>query len=105
MPIQSRGYVHSLDDRVHVIEYVKGHIRAELNLETQVHAVSAMPVGRDLLTQWFENDIAPLYNQQQELKLRSIRRKVGTLHQSVEASLRAPAIQGARTRYRRRTAS
>jgi GTP-binding protein EngB required for normal cell division len=76
------------DDRAQVIEYVKGHIRSELNLETQVHAVSVMPVGRDLLTQWFENDIAPLYSQRQELKLRSIRRKVGTLQQSVEAALR-----------------
>jgi GTP-binding protein EngB required for normal cell division/ABC-type transporter Mla subunit MlaD len=85
----SKADLLTVDDRVQVIEYVKGHIRAELSLETQVHAVSAMSVGRDLLTHWFENDIAPLYSQQQELKLRSIRRKVGTLHQSVEASLRA----------------
>ena len=85
----SKADLLTMDDRVRVIEYVKGHIRAELNLEAQVHAVSAMPVGRDLLTHWFENDIAPLYSQQQELKLCSIRRKVGTLHQSVEASLRA----------------
>jgi hypothetical protein len=79
---------HGADDRAQVIEYVKGHIHSELNLETQVHAVSAIPVGRDLLTQWFENDIAPLYCQRQELKLRSIRRKVGTLQQSVEAALK-----------------
>jgi GTP-binding protein EngB required for normal cell division len=85
----SKADLLAADDRVQVIEYVKGHIRSELNLEIQVHAVSAMPVGRDLLTQWFENDIAPLYSQQQELKLNSIRRKVGTLQQSVEAALRA----------------
>jgi len=85
----SKADLLTVDDRVQVIEYVKGHIRSELNLEIQVHAVSAMPVGRDLLTEWFENDIAPLYSQQQELKLRSIRRKVGTLQQSVEVALRA----------------
>jgi GTP-binding protein EngB required for normal cell division len=85
----SKADLLTVEDRAQLIEYVKDHIRAELNLETQVHAVSAMPVGRDLLTQWFENDIAPLYSQQQELKLRSIRRKVGTLQQSVEAALRA----------------
>ena len=84
----SKADLLTVDDRVQVIEYVKGHIRSELNLEIQVHAVSAMPAGRDLLTQWFENDIAPLYSQQQELKLRSIRRKVGTLQQSVEVGLR-----------------
>jgi hypothetical protein len=102
----SKADLLTVDDRVQVIEYVKSHIRAELNLETQVHAVSAMPVGRDLLTHWFENDIAPLYSQQQELKLRSIRRKVGALYQSVEASLRArlrskghgPAIGGEQLR-------
>jgi len=85
----SKADLLTVDDRAQVIEYVKGHIRSELNLETQVHAISAMPVGRDLLTQWFENDIAPLYSQRQELKLRSIRRKVGILQQSVEAALRA----------------
>jgi GTP-binding protein EngB required for normal cell division/ABC-type transporter Mla subunit MlaD len=76
-------------DRTRVIEYVKCHIRSELNLEAQVHAVSAMPAARDLLTQWFENDIAPLYSQRQKLKLHSIRRKVGTLQQTVETALRA----------------
>jgi GTP-binding protein EngB required for normal cell division len=85
----SKADLLTVDDRAQVIEYVKDHIRSELNLETQVHAVSALPIGRDLLTQWFENDIAPLYSQRQELKLRSIRRKVGTLQQSVEAALRA----------------
>jgi GTP-binding protein EngB required for normal cell division len=93
------------NDHTQVIEYVMSHIRSELKLEAQVHAVSAMP-ARDLLTQWFENDIAPLYNQRQELKLRSIRRKVGTLQQSVEAALRGrlrfkgndPAIDGERLR-------
>jgi GTP-binding protein EngB required for normal cell division len=77
------------EDRAQVTEYVKDHIQSELNLKTQVHPVSAMPAGRDLLTQWFENDIAPLYSQRQDLKLRSIRRKIGTLQQSVEAALRS----------------
>jgi hypothetical protein len=77
------------EDRAQVTEYVRNHIQSELNLKTQVHPVSAMPAGRDLLTQWFENDIAPLYSQRQDLKLRSIRRKVGTLQQSVEAALRS----------------
>ena len=84
----SKADLLSAEDRGQVIEYVKAHIRSELNLETQVHAVSAMPAARNLLTQWFENDIAPLYSQRQELKLRSVRRKVGTLQQSVEAALK-----------------
>jgi GTP-binding protein EngB required for normal cell division len=102
----SKADLLTVEDRTQVIEYVRSHIRSELNLEAQVHAVSAMPAVRDLLTQWFENDIAPLYNQRQELKLRSIRRKVGTLQQTVETALRArlrskgqePAIDSERLR-------
>lgn len=83
----SKADLLSPADRSQVIEYVKGHLRAELNLETQVHAVSAMAAARHLLTEWFEKDIAPLYCQCQELKLRSIRRKVGMLQQAVESAL------------------
>jgi len=83
----SKADLLSANDRHQVIEYVKSHLRSELNLETQVHAVSAMAAAKDLLTQWFENDIAPLYSQSQELKQRSTQRKVGALLQSIEVSL------------------
>ena len=83
----SKADLLSAEDRGRVIEYVRSHLRSELNLEAQVHAVSAMAKARDLLTEWFEKDIAPLYNQSRELKLRSTRRKVGTLLQSIEVSL------------------
>lgn len=85
----SKADLLSAEDRSQVIEYVKGHVRSELDLEIQVHPVSAMPAARDLLTGWFENDIAPLYSQRQELKQRSVWRKVGALRQSVEAALHA----------------
>jgi GTP-binding protein EngB required for normal cell division len=84
----SKADLLSAEDRGQVIEYVKDHIRSELNLEIQVHPVSAVPSARDLLNDWFENDIGPLYNRRQELKVRSIRRKVGALQQSVEAALK-----------------
>jgi GTP-binding protein EngB required for normal cell division len=83
----SKADLLSAEDRCRVIDYVKSHLRSELNLQAQVHAVSAMTQARDLLAQWFEKDIAPLYSQSRELKLRSISRKVGTLLQSIEVSL------------------
>jgi len=83
----SKADLLSAEDRGRVIEYVRSHLRSELNLEAQVHAVSAMAKARDLVTEWFEKDIAPLYNQSRELKLRSTSRKVGTLLQSIEVSL------------------
>lgn len=76
------------EDRSRVIEYVTEHIKEQLNLDLAVHAVSVMPGSRDLLTGWFEDDLAPLYSQRQQLKTRSIRRKLGALRQSVETALR-----------------
>lgn len=76
-------------DRTRIIEYVKQHVKAELNLDLPVHPVSVTPQERDLLTQWVTNDIVPLYDQRQELKLRSLRRKIGALRHSVEFALRS----------------
>jgi hypothetical protein len=41
-----------------------------------------------LLSRWLVDEIAPLYSQRQDLKIRSIRRKLGGLRQSVEIALR-----------------
>jgi len=84
----SKADLLTAEDRCRVIQYVKSHIRQELNVNLAVHAVSVMPGSRDLLTRWFEEDISPLYSQRQELKIRSIRRKLGALRQSVEMALR-----------------
>jgi len=84
----SKADLLTVQDRSRVIEYVKDHIRKELNLDLTVHAVSVVRESKELLTRWFEEDIAPLYNQRQELKVRSIRRKLGGLRQSVEIALR-----------------
>jgi GTP-binding protein EngB required for normal cell division len=88
MVLLSKADLLTLQDRSRVIEYVKDHIRKELNLDLTVHAVSVVQESKELLTRWFEDDIAPLYNQRQELKVRSIRRKLGGLRQSVEIALR-----------------
>ena len=85
----SKADLLTVEDRSRVIEYVRDHIRKELNLDLTVHAVSVVHESKELLTRWFEEDIAPLYNQRQELKVLSIRRKLGGLRQSVEIALRA----------------
>jgi GTP-binding protein EngB required for normal cell division len=84
----SKADLLTLEDRSRVIGYVKEHIKEELNLDLAVHAVTVITGSEDLLTHWFEQDIAPLYSQRQDLKLRSIRRKLGGLQQSVEMALR-----------------
>jgi len=84
----SKADLLTAQERSRVTEYVKDHIRKELNLDLTVHAVSVVRESKELLARWFEEDIAPLYSQRQELKIRSIRRKVGGLRQSVEIALR-----------------
>jgi GTP-binding protein EngB required for normal cell division len=84
----SKADLLSVEDCSRVIEYVKDHIRGELELDLAVHAVSVVRESKELLARWFEQDIAPLYQQRQELKALSIRRKLGRLRQSVEAALR-----------------
>jgi GTP-binding protein EngB required for normal cell division len=76
-------------DRSRVMDYVRDHIRTDLNLDLPVHAVSIMPEGKDLLAQWFAQEIAPLYLQSQELKARSVRRKAEALKRSVALALRS----------------
>jgi GTP-binding protein EngB required for normal cell division len=88
MVLLSKADLLTVQDRSRVIEYVKNHIRKELNLDLTVHAVSVVQENKELLAHWFEDDIAPLYNHCQELKVRSIRRKLGGLRQSVEIALR-----------------
>lgn len=85
----SKADLLNAEDRTRVIAYVKDHIKRELNLELPVKAVSVMAGGKDLLDRWFGEDIAPLYSERQDLKLRSIRRKLGALRQSVEMGLRS----------------
>lgn len=88
MVLLSKADLLTLEDRSQVIGYVKDHIKEELNLDLAVRAVSVMAGSKDLVAEWFQADIAPLYSQRQELKLRSIRRKLGALRQSVEMALR-----------------
>jgi len=88
MVLLSKADLLTFEDRSRVIGYVKDHIKEELNLDLAARAVSVIAGSKDLVAQWFEEDIAPLYSQRQELKLRSIRRKLGALRQSVEMALR-----------------
>jgi hypothetical protein len=47
-----------------------------------------------MLNEWFENEIVPLYAHSQELRMASLRRKVGTLRDSVAASLEGRLQRG-----------
>jgi GTP-binding protein EngB required for normal cell division len=76
-------------DQERVIRYVREHIASECRLEAPVHPVSVMATHRALLDRWFEEDILPLYSRSQELKIASLKRKIGALREAVVATLQA----------------
>ena len=84
----SKADLLNAGDRVRVVEYIRGHIKNDLSLNVSVHPVSVIAEHKQLIDHWFDLDIAPLYSQRQELKMRSIRRKLGALRQSIETGLR-----------------
>jgi GTP-binding protein EngB required for normal cell division len=75
-------------DREKIIEYIKQQIASECNIELHVRPVSVLPSHRELLNRWFEEQIFPLYDQSQELRVSSLRRKIGALRESVISALR-----------------
>lgn len=85
----SKADVLGPDDRSRIIHYVKEHIASECNLDLPVHPVSVLPSCKQMLDEWFENQIVPLYARSQELRAASQRRKIGALRESVVAALEA----------------
>lgn len=85
------------EDRVRIVEYVKLHIASECRLDLAVHPVSVLPSCRQMLDDWFENQIVSLYARSQELRAASLRRKIGALRDSVAAALEARLRRGARS--------
>ena len=77
------------EDRARIVRYVGEHIASECHLELPVHPVSVVPSAKGMLSDWFEQQIVPLYARSQELRAASLRRKIGALHQSVTAALEA----------------
>jgi GTP-binding protein EngB required for normal cell division len=84
-------------NRAKMIGYVREHIRSELNVDINVHPVSVLPGHEPLFQAWLEEDITPLFERRQELKLRSLQRKIGTLRESVGAALRARVTRAEHT--------
>jgi GTP-binding protein EngB required for normal cell division len=75
-------------DRVRASNYIAGHIYTQLGLNLPVHPVSVKPEHSSLLERWLEEEILPLYGRHRELAQESVRRKIGTLRESVETALK-----------------
>jgi GTP-binding protein EngB required for normal cell division len=76
-------------DLEHVVSYTSEHLKTEIGVDFAVQPVSVIGTHRERLNQWFEQEIAPLFDHRQELRAASVRRKIGTLHEAVELALRS----------------
>jgi GTP-binding protein EngB required for normal cell division len=74
-------------DRRRLADYIREHLRRELGLDLPVHPVSTVGPHEALLTEWFEQEIAPLFDRHRALTEASLRRKVAHLRESVAAVL------------------
>ena len=75
-------------DRERALQYVGEHIRSDLGFELPVHAISIKSECSDLLEQWLDTEILPLYDHHAELARQSLNRKIGALRLGVEAALK-----------------
>lgn len=77
------------EDRASAVAYVADQIRSQLGLDLTVHPVSVVKEHAGLLDEWFERQIAPLYERHQQLASESVRRKIGALRDAIQAALRS----------------
>ncbi len=84
-------------DRTKMTTYVRAHMKVQLGLDINVHPVSIMPGHEHLFQAWLHQDIMPMVEHRQELKLRSVQRKIGMLRESVVAALRARVARAEHT--------
>src|SRR6202167_1734239 len=98
----SKADLIGAEDRVRSVQYVKDHIASECKLALPVHPVSVLASCREMLNEWFENEIVPLYARSQELRMASLRRKIGTLRDSVARSLEARLRRGGQSSLKSR---
>ncbi len=85
--VLSKADLLTPEDRIKAAEYIAG--RTSL----QVFPVSTVGGDQGLLDEWFNGQIAPLYEQQKTLALASIRRKIGVLREAVERALESPVVE------------
>jgi GTP-binding protein EngB required for normal cell division/molybdenum-dependent DNA-binding transcriptional regulator ModE len=85
--VLSKADLLNPEDRRRTVDYIRGQLRQELNLDLPVYPVSAVGAEEALLTHWFEQEIEPLLARHRALAETSLRRKIAHLRESVHATL------------------
>jgi GTP-binding protein EngB required for normal cell division len=85
--VLSKADLLSEKDRQRTVQYIRGQIRDDLGLDLPVHPVSTVGADESLLTQWFDQEIAPMFGRHRSMVEVSLRRKIGHLRESACAVL------------------
>lgn len=94
--VLSKADLIGLDDRERASEYIAAQIKSQLGLELAAHPVSAMNEHAIFLDRWVDEQVLPLYEQHHLLVQASLRRKIGSLRESVKFALDALLSRGQR---------
>ena len=94
----SKADLLTQQDLQSALAYTAEQIRGHLGLALDVQPVSIVGDDVALSDTWFEEQIKPLYERHQQLAGESVRRKIGSLRESVEAALRSKLdrVEGSR---------
>jgi GTP-binding protein EngB required for normal cell division len=98
MVLLSKGDLLAEGDVDRASGYIREQVRTNLRLDLPVRAVSVEARHVYLLDKWFSEDLAPLYEQHQQLTRQSLRRKIGALRDAVSAVLMARLARSANSK-------
>lgn len=90
VPVQlllSKADLLNAADRERMLAYIREQVERHLSLSLPVFPVSVVGADETLLSRWFDEQIAPLRHQHQELVRASLRRKLAQLRDSVIGTL------------------
>ena len=89
MGLLSKADLLSPADREKALAYTIKEVLGNLGLRIEVYPVSTVAHDAELLEDWFQHHMAPLFGRHRELVQQSIRRKAGALREAVMAALRS----------------
>ncbi len=79
------------------ISYIREHIKRDLGLDVDIHAVSALNQYSVMLDHFYERELLPRFEQARSLKEASVARKIGALREAVTSAIEVSLDRNKRT--------
>jgi len=79
------------------ISYIREHIKRDLGLDVDIHAVSALNQYSVMLDHFYERELLPRFEQARSLKEASVARKIGVLREAVTSAIEVSLDREKRT--------